>query len=36
MWGSNETDSEVRFGGYNEELFKANHSSQTWIDTIDN
>jgi hypothetical protein len=33
MWNSTEEPSEIRFGGYNEELFKEGHSHQ-WMKTI--
>lgn len=33
MFNSTEDPSEIRFGGYNEELFKAGHS-QTWLNTV--
>ena len=35
MWGSEEDDSQIRFGGYNEDLVKESHNDMTWIDTVD-
>ena len=33
LWNSTEDPSQIRFGGYNEELFKAGHK-QVWLDTL--
>ena len=35
MWNSTEDPSEIRFGGYNAELFAAGHD-QLWINTTSN